>query len=324
MSNEQLFQQASTELTDVLDTKETRRDFERALAGDGNGVINVPGRPLFIYARLQGDPSRLVSAFNPFLALAEDVPIILLKKYDRNRVVGYEVQGISSEVQWGGFTPVTYPPHAHSHETDGSGTGGWDPVFVFPRMLTMLLVNAQLAPDLTVRVGAGYYSINGELYYYAGGNSGAFTPPGSGARYDVLTLDASGVLHIEVGALAVPPVAFTLEPDRVPLAAVYLVFGQTTITEGDLFDVRPFFSIASGGGGGGASHAHALMRWEASAAQTDFTLPDTALQLETVSDNGVISDPLTYDLSADGTTLVFTSGRTATHIILATYIVASI
>lgn len=251
MSNEQLFQQASAELTGVLDTKETRRDFERALAGDGNGVITVPGRPLYIYARLQGDPSRLVSAFNPFLALAEDVPIILLKKYDRNRVVGYEVQGISSDVQWTDFTPITYPPHAHSHIIDGSGAGGWDPVYVFPRMMTMLLVNAQLAPDLTVRVAAGYYNINGTQYYYPGGNSGAFTPPGSGARYDVLTLDAGGVLNIETGGLTLPPVAFTLAPDRVPLGAVYLVFGQTTITEGDILDVRPFLSIGSGGSGAG-------------------------------------------------------------------------
>lgn len=246
MSNEQLFQQASVELTGVLDTKETRRDYERALAGDGNGVIDVPDRPLYIYARLQGDPSRLVSAFNPFLALANDAPIVLLKKYDRNRVVGYEVEGISSEVQWSGYTPITYPPHAHSHEVDGSGTGGWDAVNVYERMITSLRPNAQTAPDLTVAVAPGYYNIDGVEYYFAGGNTGAFTPPVSGAEYHVVTLDAAGTLAIEVGALTSPPVVFTLPASVIPLAAVYLIVGQTSIVESDILDIRPFLSVSSG------------------------------------------------------------------------------
>lgn len=246
MSNEQLFQQASAELTGVLDTKETRRDFERALAGDGNGVINVPGRPLFIYARLQGDPSRLVSAFNPFLALAEDVPIILLKKYDRNRVVGYEVQGISSDVLWAGYTPVTYPPHAHSHEIDGSGTGGWDAVNVYERMFTSLRVNAQIAPDLTVQVAPGYYNIDDTELYFVGGNSPAMTAPVSGVKYAVVCIDAAGVISIEDGALTGPPITFTFSTTGlIPLAAVLLIAGQTSIVESDILDVRPFLSLST-------------------------------------------------------------------------------
>lgn len=67
-----------------------------------------------------------------------------------------------------------------------------------------------------------------------------------------------------------------------------------------------------------------VARWAASAAQTNFDLPDVAEQLNIASDNGSIVDPAVYSLSADRTQLVFDSGITAGHVVAAEYIIAQV
>lgn len=242
-SNEVLFQAAVDATQGVQATREPKQVRVRALIGDGNGTVDSPQGVPWVIARLYGDASRQVQAYNGTgIDPAEGMSVLLLLRYQEGRATHYEVERLSNDVPYPGYNPSPsggVPAHAPSHEFRAGG--GWDAVNVYERAITSLRVNAQTTPDLTVQVAQGYYSLDGQLYFFIGGNSIAFTPPGSGSRYDVLTLDSGGNLFIEVGALSVPPV-FTLTTGRLPLVAVRLIAGQTSVTEDDLFDVRPFLS----------------------------------------------------------------------------------
>lgn len=377
MSNEVGFQRAARALRARLDSKQPRREIVRALAGMADGLIET-GQPRYIYARLQGDESRLVRAYNPGFALSADRPIDLLKRFDALRVVGYDVLGFNND--------VVYPndeyqgavdAHHLSHELRGDGSGGWDALNVYSRMIVPIRANAQTPPDLTVYVQDGFYDINGPKYF-EGGSSPVFTPPSTDSKYDVVVIDSNGVISIIADGFAFPPPFFSIPTDVAPIAIVLLSAGQTSILEMDIIDARMFLSrvtaesiqhdllsathpdtvaaspvvgdlivgTVSGwqrlpvgqagyilsvvGGtptyvpsGASSGHVHALERWVASAAQTDFLLPDLAEYLELVSDDGLIVDPQEYTLSADYLTVVFASGRTLGAVIVATYVVLS-
>lgn len=246
MTEEILFQNASDELQSLQQQREIKQGRVRAVLGDGNGNLIGPGGVPWVLARLGGDASRLVQAYNGTpLMPSEGMSVTLLMRYTEGRVDHYEIERLSNDVPYVGYNPGALggvAQHAASHEFRVDG--GWDGVNVYERAITSLRVNAQTTPDLTVQVAAGYYVIDGQLYYFAGGNSAAFTAPGSGIRYDVLTINIAQVLNIETGALTLPPIAFALVSHRLPLVAVRLVAGQTSITEDDLFDVRPFLSIS--------------------------------------------------------------------------------
>lgn len=242
MSNEIIFQAAAKELAKSFDYKQTLLEVIWGLAGDGNGTLDIPGREHFVYARLQGDKSRVVPALNPGFALSDGRPVDIQKKTNVNNVSRYQIAGYNLDVLYpddalAGVVPL----HAESHIVDGSGAGGWDPVWIFPRAIMPLRVGVQTTPDLTVQVWPGYYILDYVFTFFLGGSSGAFTPPGSGFRYDVIGLDTTGALQIVTGGMTTP-VDFSLPLGFIPLAAVLLYAGQTAILESDIYDVRAFLS----------------------------------------------------------------------------------
>lgn len=256
MSNETLYQAAVRSAQDSLETREIKRGRVRALLGDVAGNLVGPSGVPWVLARLYGDPSRRVEAYNGTpLTPTFNMAVVLLVRYENGRATRYDVEGLDNGVTYaGGYIPGQnggVALHAISHERGGgSPIGGWDAVNVYERMFTSLRPDAQVIPDLTVAVAPGYYWITDTEYYFAGGNTGTFTPPGSGSEYHVVTLDAAGALNIQVGALTSPPVVFTLPTDEIPIVAVYLTAGQTAITESDMLDIRPFMSVGGTGGGG--------------------------------------------------------------------------
>lgn len=252
MSNEIALQTAADTLRELQSQREPTQGRVRALLGDGVGNLIGPSGVPWLLARLGGDVSHLVQAYNGTpLIPSEGMSVTLLIRYTEGRVDHYEVERLSNDVPYVGYTPGSsggVANHHLSHEYgQGGGEGGWDAVNVYERMFTSLRPNAQIPPALTIYVAPGYYYIDDTEYYFAGGNTGAFTPPGSGSEYHVVTLDASGVLAIEVGALTSPPPVFTVSSGVLPIAAVYLTAGQASITEGDIEDIRPFLSLSTPG-----------------------------------------------------------------------------
>lgn len=258
MTNEIQLQDAADTLRGLQAQREPVQGRVRALIGDGAGnLIGNNGIP-WLLCRLGGDVNQLVQAYNgTTLVPSEGMPVTLLIRYQEGRVDHYEIERSSGGETWPGYAPGPsggVVAHHLSHE--GTTGGGWDLVNVYPLNMTMLRCDAQATPDLTLSIAPGMYSINGVLCYYAGGTSPAFTPPGSGSEYQVLSINAGGVLTITTNGLTYPPFSLSIPADNIPIAAPYLTAGQTAITQIDLlFDPRPFLSL----GGSGTADPLALL-----------------------------------------------------------------
>ena len=113
-----------------------------------------------------------------------------------------------------------------------------------------LQVSAKSTPNMTVKISAGgywYYSATGATYVeYVGGSSPTITAPtGTGnAKWVIIAMGPSGVVSNIDGAVASNPVLPTVPGRaRIPLAAIYIQTGTTTITNDMIYDVRPMFPL---------------------------------------------------------------------------------
>ena len=112
---------------------------------------------------------------------------------------------------------------------------------------SFLLVNQQASPGMTVQVQAGVIYIGATKVTYAGGNSGTITAPSTNPRIDLLTIDTSGTLAFTTGTEAISPVAPTYPANKMVLAEIYNVVGETMIFDnvnqtggqGYITDARP-------------------------------------------------------------------------------------
>jgi hypothetical protein len=112
-----------------------------------------------------------------------------------------------------------------------------------------LKVKAQDTPDMTVNISAGgfwYYTSSGASFIeYAGGNSGTITAPGSpNNKWVLVTINASGTVVLLEGSSGATPSLPALPRARFPLAAIYITYSDTTITEDMIYDVRPAFEMS--------------------------------------------------------------------------------
>ncbi len=111
-----------------------------------------------------------------------------------------------------------------------------------------LQVTAQTVPGMTVKISAGgfwYYSNTGASYVeYVGGNSPAMTAPVGNAKWVIITIGQSGIISIVDGSPGAHPVLPAVPgKGRIPLAAIYINAGTTSITNDIIFDIRPLFPM---------------------------------------------------------------------------------
>lgn len=236
-----------------------QRDYERgriertpALLGTGKGVVAVPNRPGWVFVRLHGLASKINRALCKLtIPMVDGFPVDVTKR-TRTGGGGYQVVGASDTILYPtdritGFTSA----HGTQHMLYDRGIGGFDPTLVTARMLSPLRARAQDVPDMTLAVAPGPYFSNGAWQLFAGGNSPAFTAPGTGSRWDLLYLGSGGALAIATGTeddYNSNPIYPTLPLAANPIAFVYLAVGTTAIHEVEIFDARPL-----GVGGAGAS-----------------------------------------------------------------------
>jgi hypothetical protein len=250
----QTFQEAVDALTKFHGTLEPKRLIVRAVLGNAAGTVAVPNLPNHVYARIDGDPSKLVRAQNYGAPPVAGTVVSLEIVQNETGRIGYIVLGKSSGVQYPGTatTPPALGPHHLTHEMQRDG-GGYDGVNVYEEALVMLRANAQATPNLTVKVSRGTYYLDSTRYYYAGGNSPTFVADGD--SIDVLCINAAGVLSIVQGTHgawgAVGPGGYqpvgtappfpTIADSLLPIAAINIRTGMTQILEADFgADPRPF------------------------------------------------------------------------------------
>jgi hypothetical protein len=115
---------------------------------------------------------------------------------------------------------------------------------------SMLIPHQQSVPGMAVTVEAGILYLGPTQVIFAGGDSPTITAPTGNPRIDLLTIDNAGTLALITGTEASSPTAPTYPTDKMVLAEIYNVVGETiiydnanqTAGQGYITDVRPFLS----------------------------------------------------------------------------------
>lgn len=220
-----------------------------------NGVetVEVPSRPGYVFVRLRGTVNEVIHAFNDEVSPVYGLPVLVTRDdidNTRYRVISRDT-GVY--VNWG-TTSSYLPRHGDSHSfSDRQGTGG-DVVWVYGRQMMPLLV----MPSGSVAGGSVY--INEGIYYQIGqwrqaGGTGTVSllpasPSAGNARMMLIYLDeygnpgiATGTVFSEIYSGTSSIIQYLPNISNsyyVPLAGVRLTSTTSTISWGDIYDLRPW------------------------------------------------------------------------------------
>jgi len=244
----------------ALGTKRDKLRLIPALMGayvNGQKTLRVAGRPDFVWVRLRGATSEVAQAFNDIVGEHWDLPITIKRDemaHDRWRVHGRDIRAYSD---WGGASYL--PPHSESHSFgDPNQTGGIDPVWIFKRQYMPLMPRPQVSGSMSIYLEPDFYYFEGEYHWWPGSGTadmGGLIPTGAfNARYITVYIEGESgnpgfIAGDEFnfsslgpwGGVTVDPASYISLPTAgqgIPIAAVRLYTGSTTIGWGDIYDLR--------------------------------------------------------------------------------------
>lgn len=243
----------------ALDTKRDRLRLVPALMGayvNGQKTLKVTGRPDFVWVRLRGATSEIAQAFNDVVGEHWDLPITVKRDemaHDRWRVHARDIRAYED---WGGASYIQ--PHAMSHSFgDPNQTGGIDPVWIFKRQFMPLLPRPMVSGSMAIYLEPDFFYFEGQYHWWPGSGTtdlGGYIPTGAfNARFVTVYLDGDLRIpqflagpefdFVSYGpwGVATDPGIYISLPDSsqgIPIAAVRLYTGSTTIGWGDIYDLR--------------------------------------------------------------------------------------
>lgn len=214
------------------------------LTGNFNGDVDVPGKPNYIYVRVNGLRD-VEEVWNDFVSSQTDIQVGL----EQNPLVPGELRvvGISN------FYPGKRMPYTMTKKHGETHT--WpnvDTVSIYHRQILPLLVLKSSSNPLNVQVFSGYYKTSTGYGLYDGTANfslSAYRPLTAGARYVLLYLDSSGTLSARSGTLKLLSTLTLadipeLQDGETGLAAVRVYSGQTKLRDTttpevtDIVDIR--------------------------------------------------------------------------------------
>lgn len=227
-----------------------------ALMGDGNGTVEVPGQPGFVYIRV-GDGD-LGQAFNNRCPLADNLAIYVGYDpiTDPDRRI-FQVLSVRMADYAAGGNQNIYPNVANHHAMHEYGGG--DDVYLSWRRLMGLRVGRPAA--FVVTVDSGYLYHTGAWAEIAATTVDLTAEHtalvGVQAQYTLISLSSAGVVTHTNGTPVISPATLTIADcptppaGHIPLAAVRLYKMQTAIgdvpTAPDIVDLRfPTYNTMSG------------------------------------------------------------------------------
>lgn len=252
--------EAEKALGALLGTKEAYRAVWTALMGDGTGTVIDPDNADRVFVRVHGLQNSVANIFNKSVPTNRpDLPVLIGVKREQPHLV--QVLGVdwSTLPSWDGAAML--PIHGSDHEVPY----GSDPVYIQKRAIVPLRASRQTVADMTLQVAGDFYPWDDGWNYFEPSDSASFAArvPGAGlSRFVTMYVDGATNLLAYVNGDTQPagwPLGVDLIPDApegsVPICAVRLENGQTTIVEADIYDLR---IIVSPIGGSLAPLAHAL------------------------------------------------------------------
>ena len=248
MTNKQVRRQVGR----VLTKYEPKKDSWPALLGNGRGTVSVAGRPGWVYVRTGSDelPGQ---AFNNRVPLHDDLPIIV--GYDSLQPELFQVLTIREVYAGAGSGDNAIPQVVAHHGTHefGADEGGGDVVWVQKQQIVPMLATPTSPNTMMINVYADLYPWGTGWNWFAGALSADLTAriaaAAGEAKYVLVSIDgATNALQYTDGTdfiILLPPVDMgDLIPEppagSVPVVAVYLPNGVTSLGWDNLFDVRLF------------------------------------------------------------------------------------
>lgn len=237
------------------------RSFLRGFIGNGFGLVEVPNRPDFVYVRIGPYSSdKVIEVFNKAVAPVDNWPVVIGRD-DWTRRMQILHTDYPAIARWGGLSTAQGAVHGYSsHSFPGQSAvyteyAGYDPTWVYPRMVIPLRVEALSTPTMQLYVQAGtYLDRSGHPTWFAGANTSDMTAwvPATGFRFVVVCLNVdTGVLAYVVGdieAVASDTIPQIENADYWPLAAIGLYPTTTTLEEMQIVDLRQIAGQIGGGG----------------------------------------------------------------------------
>lgn len=232
----------------------------------GKRKVEVTGRNNFVYVKLRDNPNEVIQAFNNKVAPSYDLPVIVERQ--GNRYVIVSVDTIRYQSNWNSFAPFL-PRHGNTHSFNPEGGGGGDIAWMYSRQFMPILAmpsGSDTGPNVVVGSHV-LHNADGSFKYV--GNTGTqdllpYKPTNvTGAVMVLVYLDSvSGNPYLIVGSGSYFPGELTGSsqiapyipsidnPNYIPLAAVRLVSGTSTIGWDNIYDVRQWVGINITGSAG--------------------------------------------------------------------------
>lgn len=240
-------------LKELLGEKQDKPKLYPALLGayvDGIKQVKNANRPDFVYCRMRGSTSEVISAFNDAVGLHWDLPVLVYRDplaSDQWKIYGRDTRAYQD---WEGASYIA--PHGAAHSFTGGSLSGIDPVWVAKRQYMPLLPRPVVSGTMSLYVEADFWYFGGHYNWWPGSGvaiSAAHMPTGAmNARFVTVYMDGvTETLQLLDGPEFNPwfppddPGDYISIPSPsvgVPIAAVYLGTGTTFVGWGEIFDLR--------------------------------------------------------------------------------------
>lgn len=259
-----------TSLSKFSTKKENKEEIysgELGIPQNGRKIVEVPNRDGYVYARLLTNKNELIQALNTSVPAIYGLPVQIKRVKNTYTIVGKTYTRYSNQGSGVGGGVLPLPRHGGQHSLNPDSNMGSDPVWVYSRQF-MPLLSYPSGTAMMLGVSPYFYQAGNQWVYSPTTSTPSFVPyvptGTTQARMALFYLDgATNTLGITAGtifsggitdpAVLAPYIPYT-PTNAIPLMAVKLETGTSSLDWSNLYDVRPFFQIPSTGtmsGGGG-------------------------------------------------------------------------
>ena len=248
---------------------------ELGITLDGRRRVEVPNRRGFVYVRLKGNTSELIQAYNATVSPVYDLPVFVVRQTGIYKVVGRNID--RHQNQWG--TAPFLPKHGAQHSFNHDIGAGGDVVWVWSQQFMPLLsYPSGTEGSMHISVEPHFYEWNGQWQYAQNTGTPSYAPyvptiTGS-ARMVLSYIDPSdNSIRLVPGTPFSNSITGSAQiaqyiPDiprevGIPLAAVRLSTGTTSLDWNAIYDVRDFYTVGKpSGSAGGAGGTLGVVGWD--------------------------------------------------------------
>jgi hypothetical protein len=263
MSGKSRYQRAVGSLAGRKEDRPLVFSGELGVTTGGENVVEVAGRPGYVWVQLRNQLNELIQAFNDSVSPVFGLPVLV--EWDKTNPIRYRVitRDVGRYTVWGGSdssASAYLPVHGSQHSFNlDSGIGGGDVTWVYSQQfMPWLITPSGSAGSMSVSWQPHVYYMSGTFRYWGGTGTAIdnnLKPTGSStARMLLLYGDVgTGNLLIATGSLTefsatitgtagvVPYIPPLVDADDIPLAGLRLVSGTSIILWTNLYDVRQIF-----------------------------------------------------------------------------------